>query len=168
MMLHLLGKMRRLILERMRTDRIPSSSVHTPLCPWTDIQPFARSITTGSPPRSLSPSSPCFDSLPLNSLNAMPDTSRPFESTLTDERTSESPREHGALERIDRHELIALAHLFGYTRVPIFDPDEDAFTVIVSRVADVERPAQIPEWRSGSSTNVTSRELARNLFDDVF
>jgi hypothetical protein len=93
---------------------------------------------------------------------------RSFDCALVNEWTRKPPGKHSTFKRIDGHELIALPHLFGYTRVPVLDPDEHTFAVIVSRVADVERPARIPKRRPGSSTDVTSCELARNLFDDVF
>jgi hypothetical protein len=67
----------------------------------------------------------------------MSNTPWPFESVLTNKRTSEPPGEHGPLERIYGHELVTLPYLFGNTRVPVLDPDENTFAVIVPRVADV-------------------------------
>jgi len=98
----------------------------------------------------------------------MSNTPRSLNGPLADKRTRKSPREYGTFERINGHELFALPHFFWYTRVPILNPDKDTLAIIVSRITDVERPARIPERWPGSSADMSSCELARDLFDDVF
>lgn len=78
-----------------------------------------------------------------------------------------SPREHGTLEWIDGHEFSALTNFLGNTRVPVLDFDKDALAIVVTRVADIERPAGVPIWRPGPTANMARCELARYLLDNV-
>lgn len=83
------------------------------------------------------------------------------------ERTGVPPRVDGPLEGENGHVLVADAQIFGYARRPVFDADEYAVAVVVSRVADVEWEAGVPVRRTRASADVASCELEGNLLDDV-
>jgi hypothetical protein len=81
---------------------------------------------------------------------------------------SEPPRKDSTLKGIDGHEFLRFAHFFWDARVPVFNAHEDALAVIVTGVADIERPTRIPIWWTGTATDVSRSELTGNLLDDVF
>lgn len=68
---------------------------------------------------------------------------------------------------MDWHEIRTLPDFFWYARIPILNLDEDPLTVVVSRVAYVEREAWIPDWGTRPAADVTCGELASDLFEDI-
>ena len=147
---------------------------------WTHILPSALSNAIGKVRlsrrrargldillRSLPPDPSSFELFAVSALESVSYTSRSFDRFSRDKWAGISSRKHGTLEGIDRHEFRALSDFFGNARVPVLDPDEDALAIVVARVADVERPAQVPVWRPRSTSDMTGGELACNLLNNI-
>jgi hypothetical protein len=83
------------------------------------------------------------------------------------EWTSNSSWKDHSLERINGHELGALPHFLRYTGVPVFYLHKNTLTVVVARIADVQRPTWVPEWWTGATADVPCGKLTCYLLDNI-
>jgi hypothetical protein len=117
-------------------------------------------------PRTLATGPATLDLLTLAALDAVADTPWSFNTPLH-EWAWNPARVDVPLEWVYRHPVLPLTDLFWYTRAPVLDLDEAPLAVVVTRVADVQRPTGIPVRWARATTDVPSGKLDCNPLDQV-